>query len=56
MSACAATDIAGLFVEVHPDPQNALCDAASQLSFDEAGRLLTRYFKIASFVKQLKNG
>ena len=56
MSACAATDIAGLFVEVHPDPQNALCDAARQLSFDEAGRLLTRYFKIASFVKQLKNG
>lgn len=56
MSACAATNISGLFVEVHPDPQNALCDAASQLSFDDAARLITRYFKIAGFVKQLKDG
>ncbi len=54
MSACAATDIAGLFIEVHPDPKNALCDAASQLSFDEANRLITRYFKIASFVRELQ--
>ncbi len=53
MSAAAAADIAGLFVEVHPDPQNALCDAASQLSFDEAARLIPRYFKIAEFVKEL---
>lgn len=55
MSACAAAEIAGLFIEVHPDPKNALCDAASQLSFDEANRLITRYFKIAEFVKGLKN-
>lgn len=53
MSAAAATNIAGLFIEVHPDPQNALCDAASQLSFDEATRLISRYFKIAHFVKSL---
>lgn len=53
MSACAATDIAGLFIEVHPDPKNALCDAASQLDFDEAGRLISRYFAIARFVKEL---
>lgn len=55
MSACAATDIAGLFIEVHPDPKNALCDAASQLSFDDAKRLITRYFDIAKFVKELRN-
>ncbi len=55
MSACAATDIAGLFIEVHPDPKNALCDAASQLSFDEAKRMITRYFDIARFVGDLKN-
>ncbi len=55
MSACAATDIAGLFIEVHPDPKNALCDAASQLSFDEAKRLITRYFNIAKFVKELRS-
>ncbi len=56
MSAAAATDISGLFIEVHPDPKNALCDAASQLSFDEASRLITKYFKIAKFVRELKNG
>lgn len=55
LSACAGTNIAGLFIEVHPDPQNALCDAASQLSFDDAKRLITRYFKIAKFVSELKN-
>lgn len=55
MSACAATNISGLFVEVHPDPKNALCDAASQLSFDDATRLITRYFAIAGFVKGLNN-
>ncbi len=55
MSACAATNIAGLFIEVHPDPKNALCDAASQLSFDEAGRLISRYFNIANYVKHLAN-
>lgn len=54
MSACAATEIAGLFIEVHPDPKNALCDAASQLSFDEAKRLITRYFDIAKYVSGLK--
>ena len=53
MSAAAAANIAGLFVEVHPDPRNALCDAASQLSFDEASRFVSRYFKIAKFVKEL---
>ncbi len=55
LSACAGTNLAGLFIEVHPDPQNALCDAASQLSFDEAKRLITRYFKIAKFVGKMKN-
>ena len=55
MSACSATNLAGLFVEVHPDPQNAQCDAASQLSFDEAKRLITRYFKIAEFVRELQD-
>lgn len=53
MSASAATDIAGLFVEVHPDPPNAKCDAASQLSFDEAEKLITRYFQIAKHVRSL---
>ncbi len=53
MSASAAADLAGLFVEVHPDPPSAKCDAASQLSFSEAEHLITRYFRIASFVRSL---
>ena len=34
-SAAVATGIDGIFVEVHPDPPSALCDAATQLTFDE---------------------
>ncbi|MDT8445880.1 MAG: 3-deoxy-8-phosphooctulonate synthase [bacterium] len=50
MAAAAATNLAGLFVEVHPEPAKALCDAASQLSFAEAEVRITNYFKIAKFV------
>jgi len=40
--ACAAiaTNIDGIFVEVHPDPPSALCDAATQLSFEEFSELI----------------
>lgn len=54
MSAAAATNLSGLFIEVHPEPQKALCDAASQLSFPEAERLITHYMKIARFVRDLE--
>ncbi|MEO1808598.1 MAG: 3-deoxy-8-phosphooctulonate synthase, partial [Bacteroidota bacterium] len=30
-----AAGIDGLFIEVHPDPAKALCDAASQLDMNE---------------------
>jgi 2-dehydro-3-deoxyphosphooctonate aldolase (KDO 8-P synthase) len=53
MSACAAADLAGLFLEVHPEPRRALCDAASQLSFAEADVLIPRYFNIAKYVRSL---
>ena len=53
MSSCAAADLAGLFVEVHPEPRRALCDAASQLSFEEAGQLIPRYFNIAKYVRAM---
>ena len=54
MSGCAATDLSGLFIEVHPEPSKALCDAASQLNFDEAERWISRYFAIANFIRELK--
>ncbi len=33
-------DFAGLMIETHPDPQNALSDASQQLSFNDFNRLL----------------
>jgi len=39
-SAAIATGIDGIFVEVHPDPPSALCDAATQLSFNEFAQLM----------------
>lgn len=53
MNAAAATNLAGLFIEVHPEPQKALCDAASQLNFAEAEERITQYFKIAKFAQEL---
>jgi 3-deoxy-7-phosphoheptulonate synthase len=38
--ACVAVGAEGVMVEVHPDPQTALCDADQALSLAEADRLL----------------
>jgi len=38
--AAIACGIDGIFVEVHPDPLNAKCDASTQLSFDEFENLI----------------
>ncbi len=38
--AAAAAGVDGFFIEVHPDPPNAMSDATTQLSFDEFDRLL----------------
>jgi len=53
MASSAATNLSGLFIEVHPEPSRALCDAASQLSFAEAEKMITHYMKIAQFVATL---
>ena len=34
-----AAGVDGLFIEVHPDPENALCDASSQLNVSDLGRI-----------------
>lgn len=39
--AAAAVGIDALFLEVHPDPANALSDAATQIALSDAGQLLT---------------
>jgi len=48
----AAVGINGLFVEVHPDPPNALSDAASQLRLDFLDALLRQVTAIDNMVKQ----
>jgi 2-dehydro-3-deoxyphosphooctonate aldolase (KDO 8-P synthase) len=38
--AAVAVGIDSLFVEVHPDPENAPCDGPSQVDFETLDRLL----------------
>ena len=49
--AAMAVGIDALFLEVHPDPKNALSDAASQLALDELKGLLTELKKIDQITK-----
>jgi len=46
-----AAGVSGLFVEVHPDPPNAMSDAASQLSLDRLDGLLEQVIRIDRIVK-----
>lgn len=49
--AAAAVGIDALFLEVHPDPENALSDAASQLPLSELEDLLFTIKEIDSIIK-----
>ena len=51
--AAAAVGIDALFLEVHPDPQKALSDAASQLPLDQLKELLADVKSIDTTVKHL---
>jgi len=44
--AAVATGIAGIFVEVHPEPSRAKCDAATQLTFNEFESLIKQVLPI----------
>jgi 2-dehydro-3-deoxyphosphooctonate aldolase (KDO 8-P synthase) len=44
--AAAAVGIDGLFVETHPDPDEAKSDAATQLPLDQMPDLLNNILKI----------
>jgi 2-dehydro-3-deoxyphosphooctonate aldolase (KDO 8-P synthase) len=50
--AAAATGISALFLEVHPDPQNARSDAGSQLPLREVENLLQLVKDIDARVKK----
>jgi len=49
--AAVAVGIDGLFLEVHPDPPNALSDSGSQLQIEALEKLLVNVQKIDSVVK-----
>ena len=49
--AAAAVGIDGLFVEVHPDPKNALSDSESQLPLSELKKLLIEVKNIDELMK-----
>jgi 2-dehydro-3-deoxyphosphooctonate aldolase (KDO 8-P synthase) len=53
--AAAAVGIDALFLEVHPDPQNALSDAASQLPIDQLSELLFETKEIDDRVKKFRS-
>ncbi len=44
--AAVATGIDGLFMEIHPDPQNALCDGPNSIPLDQVEHLLRRIIRI----------
>ena len=47
-----ATGLAGLFVETHPDPNNARCDGASALPLKHLEPFLTQIFELDELVKK----
>jgi 2-dehydro-3-deoxyphosphooctonate aldolase (KDO 8-P synthase) len=49
--AAVACGIDGLFLEAHPEPKSAKCDAASMLPLSEAGSLLGQIAKIDKAVR-----
>jgi len=50
--AAVAAGVDGLFVEFHPDPPAALCDAASMLPMDRLKELLTQCLEIHERVRR----
>ncbi|RKY99367.1 MAG: 3-deoxy-8-phosphooctulonate synthase, partial [Ignavibacteriae bacterium] len=53
--AATAVGIDALFLEVHPDPKNALSDAASQLPIDQLEDLLIQVKEIDNRVKNFRS-
>ena len=54
--AAVAVGIAGLFIETHPDPENALSDGPNSWPLDQMKTLLKRIIEIDVVVKQQERG
>ncbi|MFH1245803.1 MAG: 3-deoxy-8-phosphooctulonate synthase [Candidatus Omnitrophota bacterium] len=50
--AAVAVGCAGLFLEVHPEPDKALCDGPNTIDFQELEKLLTQVKKIDRIIKR----
>jgi len=53
-AALATAALSGIFMEVHPDPANALSDAASQLSLAEFPRVVEQLLKLRAVMDKWK--
>ncbi len=51
--AAMAVGIDGLFIEVHPDPDKALCDGPNSLALDQLESLLKSLLKIRAAIEEL---
>lgn len=51
MRAAAAVGVDGLFMEVHPEPERALCDGPNMIPLDQVEALLTTVRKIYELLK-----
>jgi 2-dehydro-3-deoxyphosphooctonate aldolase (KDO 8-P synthase) len=52
--AAVAIGVDGLFMEVHPEPERALCDGPNMIRLDDLSGMLTTLKTIDAFVKQKK--
>lgn len=50
--AAIAAGIDGLFMEIHPDPDKALCDGPNSIPLDEVEALLTKLLKVRQAVEE----
>jgi 2-dehydro-3-deoxyphosphooctonate aldolase (KDO 8-P synthase) len=51
--AAAGAGVDGFFIEVHPNPPEALSDATTQLSFDEFDRLVGQLEAVSTAVREV---
>jgi 2-dehydro-3-deoxyphosphooctonate aldolase (KDO 8-P synthase) len=52
--AAAGAGVDGFFIEVHPEPSNALSDATTQLSYDEFDRLIAQLEAVSTAVREVE--
>lgn len=51
-SAAVAAGVDGLFVEIHPDPQNSASDPHTSLSIEQAGQLIPQLVELGDYVRE----